>query len=548
MIRISMIRMSPSIILAILVAVAACQTPSDGVAHGAAPDTTASILITNALVVDGTGAPGKLADVAVAGDRIAAIGDLGDWEAAVRIDGSGLVLAPGFIDIHSHATSSSIESSGVAERPLAENYLRQGVTTVIGGQDGSSPLDIGAVLAYLDQAPAAVNVGLMIGHGSVRAFVVGADDREATPEELGRMTELVRRAMEDGAFGITSGLEYTPGQFASTEELIEVSRPAGEAGGLHSSHIRDEGGKLLESVAEIIRVGEESGARPHITHHKVVGKGRWGLSSESLELVERARTRGIDAGSDVYPYTASSTGLTILFPAWAKDGGFEQLQQRLLNDETRSTIRADVIDHINAERGADPSTIVAARCNFDRSFDGKSLADILTERGLDVTVPNAADVAIELVLGGSCSGVFHSMSEQDVAAIMSHRTTMISSDGGIPEPGSGVPHPRNYGAFARVLAKYVRADSVLTLEQAVYRMSGLTADRLGLPNRGVIRAGAVADLVLFDPDTIEDTAEFGDPHHMAEGVHTVVVSGVRVLADGELTGHRPGKALRFRGR
>lgn len=536
------------IVLATLVALAACDSPAGTSSARAAPDTTASILITGALVVDGTGAPGRIADVAVSGDRIAAIGELADTAAAVRIDGSGMVLAPGFIDIHSHATSSSIEESGVVLRPLAENYLRQGVTTVIGGQDGSSPIDIGAALAFLDQSPAAVNVGLMIGHGSVRAFVVGADDREASPEELERMTALVRDAMEDGAFGITSGLEYTPGQFASTEELITVSRPAGEVGGLHSSHIRDEGGGLLESVSEIIRVGEESGARPHITHHKVVGKGRWGLSSESLALVERARERGVDAGSDVYPYTASSTGITILFPAWAKDGGFERLQQRLLNDETRSTIRADVIDHINAERGADPSTIVAARCNFDRSFDGKSLADILAERGREVTVPNAADVAIELVLGGSCSGVFHSMSEQDVAAIMSHPTTMISSDGGIPEPDSGVPHPRNYGAFARALAKYVRADSVLTIEEAVRKMSGLPAERLGLPERGVIRAGAAADLVLFDAARIEDTAEFGDPHHMAKGVHTVVVSGVRVLADGELTGHRPGEALRFEGR
>ncbi|NNF02988.1 MAG: D-aminoacylase [Rhodothermales bacterium] len=540
--------MAHTIILPLLVMLAACGEPADGAAGMAVPDTTASILITGAFVVDGTGAPGRVADVAVVGDRIAAVGDLDGLDAAVTIDGSGLVLAPGFIDIHSHATSSSIENSGVVERPLAENYLRQGVTTVIGGQDGSSPLDIGAALAYLDQSPAAINVGLMIGHGSVRAFVVGADDREATADEIDRMTEIVRRAMRDGAFGITSGLEYTPGQFASTEELIAVSRPAGEVGALHSSHIRDEGGKLLESVAEIIRVGEESGARPHITHHKVVGKGRWGLSAESLALIEQARGRGVDAGSDVYPYTASSTGLTILFPAWAKDGGFERLQQRLLNAETRSTIRRDVIDHINAERGADPSTIVAARCNFDRSFDGKSLADILRERGLEATVPNSADVAIELVLGGSCSGVFHSMSEQDVAAIMSHPTTMISSDGGIPEPGSGVPHPRNYGAFARVLAKYVRTDSVLTLHQAVHKMTRLSAERLGLSDRGVVRPGAVADLVLFDPAAIEDTARFGDPHHMAEGVHTVVVSGVRVLADGRVTGLRPGKALRFAGR
>jgi dihydroorotase/N-acyl-D-amino-acid deacylase len=532
----------------ILLITASCGSDAPPARSAAAPDTTYSILISDVFLIDGTGAPGQTADVAVAGDRIAAVGDLDDAEAAVRIDGSGLVLAPGFIDIHSHATSSSIEDSPVVKRPLAENYIRQGVTTVIGGQDGSSPLDIGAALAFLDQNPASINVGLMIGHGSIRAFVVGAEDRPASPDELERMTEFVERGMEDGAFGISSGLEYTPGQFASTEELIAVSRPAGARGGLHTSHIRDEGGGLLESVAEIIRVGEESGARPHITHHKVVGKGRWGLSSESLGLIDEARERGLEAASDVYPYTASSTGLTILFPAWAKDGGFERLQERLLNAETRSSIRSDVIDHINAERGGDPATIVAARCNFDRSFDGKSLADILRERGRQVTVPAAADVAIELILGGGCSGVFHSMSEEDVTRIMQHPMSMISSDGGIPEPGAGVPHPRNYGAFARVLARYVREDSVLTLPEAVHKMSGLTAARLGLPERGVVRVGAVADLALFDPDRIRDTARFGDPHHMAEGMHTVIVSGVRVLADGRMTGQRPGRALRFAGR
>jgi len=506
------------------------------------------VIIEGATIVDGSGDDRYVGDIAISGDRIGAMGDLSGATAGQRIQAEGLVAAPGFIDIHSHATGGSIEGSAIVQRPDAENYVRQGVTTVLGGQDGSSMDDVASFLSHMDGNPSAINVGVFYGHGSLRARVVGEDNVAATAESLDEMTRRVEQAMMDGAFGLSSGLEYTPGAFANVDEVAALSVPVAAYNGMYISHIRDEGGRLLQSVDEVLEVGRRTGARVQITHHKVIGKGRWGMATQSLAMIDEAREQGVDASSDQYPYTASSTGLTILFPTWSKDGGFEALQARLDDSAQRERIRNDVIDHITIERGADPSTIVAARCGFDASFNGKSLADILVDRGLAITVEGAADVAIELVQAGSCSGVFHSMSHEDVRTIMRHPWTSISSDGGIPAMGEGVPHPRNYGAFARVLGRYVRQDSVLTLEEAIHKMTALPAGRLNMKRRGLLQTDYVADIILFDPDTIIDTAEFGDPHHYAEGVSHVWVSGEAILADGEMTGARPGKALRHTGR
>ncbi len=521
-------------------------TPGRALRRGVRRDSDLTVIIENAAVYGAPGlAPGTVADVGLRGDRIAAIGDLSTQWAAERVDAGGLALAPGFIDIHSHATGSSIEGSAIVVRPMAENYLRQGVTTAMGGQDGSSTLHVGALLSRLEDEPGAINIGQFIGHGSIRAAVVGETDRDPSPEELDEMTAYVQRAMDDGAFGLSSGLEYTPGAFAETDEIAAMAAPAAAAGGLYISHIRDEGGGLLDSVQEVLDVARKAGIRAQITHHKVIGKDRWGRSQESLALIDAARQEGIDVSSDVYPYTASSTGMTILFPDWAKDGGSEALRMRLRNPETRASIRHDVIEHITIERGADPSTIVAAVCPHDPSLNGMSLADILASRGLPVTVEGAADVAIELVAAGSCSGVFHSMSAGDVARIMQHEWTSISSDGGIPAFGAGVPHPRNYGAFARVLAHYVREEGVLDLPTAIDKMTRLPAERLGLEDRGILDVGYMADIVVFDPGTIRDAATFGAPHAYAEGVHHVFVNGRAALLDGELTHARAGRALRM---
>ena len=268
------------------------------------------------------------------------------------------------------------------------------------------------------------------------------------------------------------------------------------------------------------------------------------MSVESLKLIEEARQRGVDAMSDVYPYTASSTGINILFPPWSKEGTRAQRVARLKDPEKRIFIRNDIAEHIETERGGDPSSIVVANCSWNRNLNGKSLADILEERDREITVTNAADLAMELEINGGCMGVFHSMGEEDVIRIMKHPTTMVASDGGIPRLGLGAPHPRNYGTFARVIARYVRELEALSMEEAVHKMSGLPAQRLELENRGILKEGAIADLAVIQADSVQDHATFENPHQYASGVMHVFVSGEAVLLDGEVTGKRPGKVLR----
>jgi dihydroorotase/N-acyl-D-amino-acid deacylase len=508
------------------------------------PDTLYSYILEGGTLYDGLGNRSVRTDIGIVGDRIVAFGDLAGYRTEHRLDVTGLTVAPGFIDMHSHAAASSIAGSDLFQEPLAENYIRQGVTTAISGQDGSSPYPIGAFLKEVERRPAAINLGLTVGHGTIRAFVMGNVDRKPSPTELGRMQTMVENAMEDGALGLSSGLEYTPGAFAHTEELIALARAAAPYGGIYTSHMRDEGGRLLESVAETIRIGEEGGLKPHITHHKAIGKERWGLSEESLALIDAARERGVDAGSDVYPYAASSTGISILLPAWSRQGSSDEQRARLRDPEQRLFIRNDVVEHLRTERGGDPSTVVIAHCAWNRGFNGKSLSDILTERGDSLTLENAADLAIELQEKGGCMGVFHSMSEADVEQILRHSATSVASDGGLPSPGAGVPHPRNYGTFARVLARYVRERGVLSLREAIYKMSGLPAQRLDLAGRGVLTQGAFADIAAFDPDLVQDVATYEEPHQYATGMVHVFVNGQPVLSNGEMTGKRPGRALR----
>ena len=534
------------ILLMVVVVLYGCENASQGGAQKmrTPPDTLYSVILAGGIIYDGTGDSPVQTDIGIVGNQILAFGDLTNYNAENRIDISGLAVTPGFIDIHSHAVGGAILSSGLYRNPEAENYLRQGVTTVIVGQDGSSAYPIDEYLSQLAKIPAAINVGTMIGHGTVRAIAMGNRDREANATDMDRMKRMVLEAMNAGAFGLSSGLEYSPGAYASTEELIELTKVVKPFNGIYISHIRNEGGELLESVAETIRIGEEAGVPPQITHHKVVGNGRFGKSRESLAMIEEARKRGVDAMSDVYPYTASSTGINILLPPWSKEGTRSERVARLRDPEKRIFVRNDVMEHIEEERGGDPSTIVIANCSWDRSLNGKSLADILEERGMESNVLNAANLAIELEIKGGCMGVFHSMGEEDVARIMKHSTTMIASDGGIPGFGRGAPHPRSYGTFARVLAHYARDEGILKIEDAVHKMSGLPARRLGLENRGVLQEGAIADIAVIDMNTIQDHASFENAHQYATGVKHVFVGGQAVLLDAELTGQTPGTVLR----
>jgi dihydroorotase/N-acyl-D-amino-acid deacylase len=497
------------------------------------------LVVRDGRIVDGTGAPWVRADVAVTGDTIVAIRPRIEGSARRTIDAAGRVVAPGFIDIHTHA------ARGIFEVPTAENYVRQGVTTLVEGQDGSSPLPLGAFLSKVAALHPAVNFASLVGHGSVREAVMGRVGRAPSAAELARMQELVREAMREGAFGLSTGLFYVPGTFARTAEVIALARVAGEKGGIHVSHVRDEAGGVLDSVRETIAIGEEGRLPTQVTHHKMIGRAAWGRSVESLRLVEEARGRGVDATIDQYPYTASSTALSAaLFPAWALEGGAAAVKKRIANPGERARIREVVVEKIRNERGGgDARNIAIAACGFDHSLEGKSLAQIAIGRGLLPTVESAADLAIEIVERGGASGIFHAISEEDVARILASPFTMVASDGEIPVFGRGAPHPRSYGTFARVLGVYVREKGLLTLEEAVRRMTSFPAARLGLGDRGLVRPGMKADLVVFDPEAVRDRATFDEPHRYAEGVHLVLVNGQVVLDEGGMTAARPGRVL-----
>lgn len=503
-------------------------------AHGAGYD----LIIRNARVLNGAGNPWMRADVAIAGGRIAAIGPLESATAAETVDARGLTLAPGFIDIHSHGRG------GILSVPSAENYIRQGVTTILEGPDGSSPLPLKPYLDKLSAARFAVNIGFLAGHGTIRSQVMRSENRHSTPAELAKMKDLMRQAMLDGAFGLSTGLFYVPGNYAATEEVVEIAKVAGAMGGIHISHMRDEAAGILDSVRETIRIGEEGGLPTQLTHHKIIGKTNWGRSAETLRLVDEARRRGVDATIDQYPYTASSTGTGAMFPQWAMAGGGKALAERLASPDSRARIKAEIVNRILNDRGAgDPKNVVLASCGFDKSLAGKSLADLARARNQEPTPEIAAEIAIEIQLKGGCAAIYHAIDEADVERIMRHPQTMIASDGGIPVFGVDVPHPRSYGTFARVLGRYVRERGAITLEDAVRKMTSLPANRMGLTDRGLIRPGMTADLVLFDPATIADRATFLEPHQYATGVFYVWVNGTAVLADGNMTGKLPGRVL-----
>jgi dihydroorotase/N-acyl-D-amino-acid deacylase len=498
------------------------------------------LVIHNGRVVDGTGAPWRRADVAFRGDTIVAVAARLDGPARRTVDAGGRVVAPGFIDLHTHARH------GIFAVPSAENYVRQGVTTLVEGPDGSSALPLGPFLDKLEALHPGVNFASLVGHGSIREAVLGRANRAPAPAELARMQELVRHAMQQGAFGLSTGLFYVPGSFARTDEVVALARVAGELGGIHVSHMRDEAQGILDSVKETIAIGEEGHLPTQVTHHKMIGRAAWGRSKESLRLVEQARGRGVDVTIDQYPYTASSTALeAALLPAWALEGGAAALRARLADSVARARMLEVVKGKIRNERGGgDPHNIVIAACGFDRTLEGRTLADILQGRKLPSTVESAAELTLEIVERGGASAVFHAISEEDIERILVSPFTMIASDGEIPVFGQGAPHPRSYGTFARVLSVYVREKGLLTLEEAIRKMTSLPAARLGLADRGLLRPGMKADLVVFDPATVRDLATFEKPHQYAEGVSLVVVNGEIVLDGERMTGARPGRVLR----
>jgi dihydroorotase/N-acyl-D-amino-acid deacylase len=497
------------------------------------------LILRGGRIVDGTASPWYQADLAIKGDTIVRIAPSITEPASRVIDVKGLIVAPGFIDIHTHARR------GIFEVPTADNYVRQGVTTLIEGPDGSSPIPLAPFLDKVAATRITPNFAMFIGQGSIRSEVMGEVDRPATREELDKMRALVTQGMRDGAFGLSSGLFYVPGAFTPTEEVIDLARVAGSMGGIYISHMRDEAKGLTDSVRETLAIGEKGGLPTQITHHKVVGRKYWGGSVQTLRMVDEARARGVDATIDQYPYTASATSIgSALLPAWANEGGREAILKRLKDPATRAKIKAASVAIIRDERGGgDPKNVSVSACQFDPKLAGQNLAQLTQGRGLAVTLENAAETAMWIVEQGGCGGIFHAIGEEDLQRILAHPATMVASDGEVAVFGRYVPHPRSYGTFARVLGLYVRDKKVIPLETAVQKMSSFPAQRLGLADRGVLRQGMKADVAVFDASTIRDTATFEKPHSYAEGVSLVLVNGVVAFEKGSMTAARPGRVL-----
>ncbi len=495
-------------------------------------------LFRNARVVDGTGNPWFLADVAVADGRIAAVGRFPNADASRIVDASGLVLAPGFIDIHTH-----IEQT-IAAVPLGDNFVFDGVTTVVTGNCGGSKVELSQWFAELEEAGIGLNIASLIGHNSVRAHVVGGEARAATPEELEEMAALVGEGMKDGAVGFSTGLIYVPGTYAETAEVIALAKVASQAGGIYASHIRNEENGVLDAISEAVEIGREADIPVQIAHFKISSRKLWGKSDQTLGLIEKARREGIDIRVDQYPYDRSSTSINVLLPTWVFDGGREAALARLRDAETRAKIAAEMEEMLVSWGFEDYSYSLVAECRADPSLEGRNISEINRMRGREASVANEILTIMEILNQGGASMIYHKMSSQDVERILSHPFTAVASDGGTRIFGKGKPHPRSYGTNARVLATYVREKKLLTLEDAIRRMTSLPASTMGFHDRGIIRPGFAADLALFDPERVRDNATFQDPHRFSDGFELVLVNGEAVVEDRKLTGKRPGRILR----
>ena len=498
------------------------------------------LVITNARVIDGSGNPWFRADIGIKDGRIVRIGRIGAIQGRQAIDAKGQILAPGFIDVHTHVES-------IYSLPAAENFIRMGVTSLVTGNCGSSTTDVGEFLGRIQAKPITVNLATLIAHGSVRRRVVGLDDRAPTAEEQKQMEALVEKGMQEGAVGLSTGLIYTPGTFAKTDEIIGLARVAARYGGLYATHMRNEGEKVADAIRESIKIGEQAGLPVEISHFKISSKKLWGQSPMTLGLVRDARARGLTVTVDQYAYTASSTSLESRLPSWLRAGGLEEAKKRLADNATREKVVSDMKDSLKRSGFKDFDYAVVASYDPDKSFNGKSIAEItkLVKKKSDVS--SQIDQMIEMYLAGGAGMVYHGMSEDDVKRIMQEPFTMIASDSGVRQNDESVPHPRGYGNNVRVLGHYVRELKLLSLEDAVRKMTSLPAQTFGFRDRGLIREGFAADIVIFDENTIVDRATYDQPHQFPVGISFVIVNGEVVLKDNALTAARPGTALRGSG-
>jgi N-acyl-D-amino-acid deacylase len=545
-------------LLLIVLLLAACQ-PS-----GRSYDT----LILNGTIVDGTGNPWRTGDVAITGDRIMAIGKLSDATARRTIDATGKIVSPGFIDMLGQSGLSIL----VDNRAMSK--ISQGITTEITGEGSSvAPVnqtileemkgymtrhnltvdwkDFDGYFRRLEATGTAINLASFVGATQVREYVIGYGSRAPTKEELSEMQQLVREAMQQGALGLATSLIYAPASYAETEELIELARPASEYGGLYITHLRDEGSKIVEALLEAMDVGRNAHLPVDVWHLKVAGKKNWGRMFEIVRMIENERAQGLDITANVYPYPASSTSLSSRVPSWVHDGGSAMFLQRLMDPPTRQNIRREMldagpgVDNSFASTGPEGILIAGVINPTLKQYEGKRLSEIAAAWNKE-----PIDMMLDILVAdsGRTGAVFFSMSEQDVQVALAQSWTSFCTDAGqraVDGPLSeGKPHPRAYGSFPRILGKYVREERLLPIEEAIRKMTSLPANRVGLLDRGILRPGMFADVVVFDPNTVTDKATFENPHQYSEGIEQVFVNGVVVWEDGAHTGALPGRGLR----
>lgn len=495
------------------------------------------ILIKGGKIVDGTGNSWYYGDVGVKDGKILKIGKINPAEAAGVIDAKGLVVAPGFIDVHTH-----IESNNLIV-PTAENFIFDGVTSVVTGNCGSSNTDIARYFFQLDSVKTSINVATLIGHNSVRRAVMGDSQRDPSPEEQIKMELLVEDAMRDGAVGLSTGLIYVPGTYSKTPEVIGLAKAAGRHNGVYASHIRDEGDDVTRAIDEAIHIGREADVPVEISHFKVTYKPNWGKSSANIAQVEKARQEGIDVTVDQYPYVASSTTLNTLLPSWAFSGGKDSLLWRLKDPSANKRIKDEMARSLKHKKLKNYSYAMVARYQADSTLNGKSISEINLIRGRKPKAQAEIGTILEMVENGSAQMVYFSMSENDLRKILKYPFNMFASDAGIVRYGSGVPHPRAYGTNARVLGRYVRELKLIRLEEAIRRMTSLPAQRFRLSDRGLLREGYAADIVLFDEKEVSDLSTFSKPHAYSAGFRYVIVNGVATMENGRHTGIRCGRVL-----
>lgn len=503
---------------------------------------TLDVLIKNGKIIDGTGNSWYYGDVGIKEGKIVAVGSLQNLNTSRVIDAKGLVVAPGFIDVHAHIEGAE------AANPTANNFIYDGVTTVVTGNCGGSNLEIGSYFSRMDSLKTSINIASLIGHNTVRRAVMGEAQRDPTPAELAQMEALVEQAMKEGAVGISTGLIYVPGTYSKTSEVLALSKAAARFGGVYASHIRNEGDGVADAVNEAISIGREAGMPVEISHFKVTYKPNWGRSVETIGLVEQARKEGLDVTVDQYPYVASSTTLDTTVPSWAFSGGRDSLHARLSDAAMRLKIKKEMVASLKKKKLKNYDYALVARYAPDTTFNGKTISQINVLKGRKAKPMEEAETILEMVEAvNRTQMVYFSMDEKDLVRIMQYPFNMFASDAGIARFGAGMPHPRAYGTNARVLGRYVRDQKVIRLEEAIRRMTSLPAQKFKLRDRGLLLPGMAADVVVFDEATVSDAAEFVNPHAYSKGFAYVLVNGEVTVSEGKHTGVRNGKTLMGQG-